>query len=149
MKKYGDYVTNKYDKYLSVYIYDEIVKEKYWTGDIQELKNSCFNNDNGEWNSPETFDMHFAVMAELIGGKVYWCERYETNPLEFQGYEVDTLHSIGIGENSYQDKEPIFFLDEDKSRWCNLDYALTHLISRPSKKMQRVNSPQQLSFNFN
>tara|TARA_R110000751_G_C13639521_1_gene466748 strand:+ start:311 stop:793 length:483 start_codon:yes stop_codon:yes gene_type:complete len=135
MKKYGDHITNKYDKYFEHHIYDEVLKERHWTGDIQKLKNYCFNNnDDGAWNDPETFDAHFSAMVELIGGKVYWNERYEKNPLEFQGYGVETIHSIGIGETSYEDKEPVFFLNKDGSRWCNLDYALEHLIERPKKE---------------
>ena len=135
MTKYGDHITNKYDKYFEHHIYDEVLKERHWTGDIQKLKNYCFNNnDNGAWNDPETFDAHFSAMVELIGGKVYWNERYEKNPLEFQGYGVETIYSIGIGETSYDDKEPVFFLNKDQSRWCNLDYALEHLIERPKKE---------------
>ena len=138
MKKYGDHITNKYDKYFEHHIYDEGLKERHWTGDIQKLKNYCFNNnDDGAWNDPETFDAHFSAMVELIGGKVYWNEHYEKNPLEFQGYGVETIYSIGIGETSYNDKEPIFFLRKDQSRWCNLDYALEHLIERPKKESDK------------
>ena len=134
MKKYGDHITNKYDKYFQDHIYDEVLKERYWSGEFQELKNYCFNNnDDGAWNDPETFDDHFSAMVELVGGKVYWNERYEKNPLKFQGYGVETIHSIGIGETSYEDREPVFFLNKDGSRWCNLDYALEHLIERPKE----------------
>ena len=139
MKKYGDHITNKYDKYFQDHIYDEVLKERYWKGEFQELKNYCFNNnDDGAWNDPETFDDHFSAMVELVGAKVYWNERYEKNPLKFQGYGVETIHSIGIGETSYEDKEPVFFLNKDGSRWCNLDYALEHLIERPKKENNPV-----------
>jgi hypothetical protein len=50
------------------------------------------------------------------------------NPLNFQGYEIEPITSVGISELSYTDKEPHFF-NKDKSRWFNLDYALTHLIN--------------------
>ena len=78
-------------------------------------------------------------MFSLIGGKIYWGERYEKNPLYFQGYEIETIASVGISELSYTDKEPYFF-NKDKSRWFNLDYALTHLIDRPTnyKEIKKV-----------
>jgi|TARA_R100000426_G_scaffold18295_1_gene16271 hypothetical protein len=136
MKKYGQHITNKYDDYLSSYKYDELIIEKNWNGKLQELKNFCFNNnDDGAWNDPETFEAHCAVMFSLIGGKIYWGERYEKNPLYFQGYEIETIASVGISELSYTDKEPHFF-NKDKSRWFNLDYALTHLINRPMNHKQ-------------
>ena len=41
MKKYGDHITNKYDKFFEYHTYDEVLKERCWTGDIQKLKNYC------------------------------------------------------------------------------------------------------------
>ena len=86
-------------------------------------------------------------MTEYLGSTVYWSERYGMNLLEFDGYDLETITSIGISENSYNDQEPYFF-NKDKSRWFSLDYVLDHLIKKKST-IKKPLKPKQLSFDFN
>lgn len=138
------------DKYYSDHYpkIDRVIFEDHWNGKIQELKNSCFRDlDKCKWNDPESFDCHFAIMTEYLGSTVYWSERYGMNLLEFDGYDLETITSIGISENSYNDQEPYFF-NKDKSRWFSLDYVLDHLIKKKST-IKKPLKPKQLSFDFN
>ena len=138
---------NKYynDYYPKI---DWVLFENHWNGKIQELKNSCFRDLNKcKWNDPESFESHFAIMTKYIGSTVYWSERYGTNLLDFNGYDLEIIASIGISENSYNEQEPYFF-NNDKSRWFSLDYVLDHLIKKKST-IKKPLKPKQLEFNFN
>ena len=136
----------KYDKYYEEYYpnIDRIVFENHWNGKIQDLKNYCFKDlDECKWNSPESFDAHFAKMTEYLGSTIYWGVMYE-NEWDFIGYDLITIDGIGISEDSYSEQQPYFF-NKDKSRWFSLEYVINHLIN---KRMKRLKS-KQLEFDFN
>jgi|TARA_Y100000033_G_C2675347_1_gene76370 hypothetical protein len=114
---------------------DRLKYFKYWKPEFQDLKNYCFNDlDKCKWNDPESFESHFSIMTKYLGKKIYWDNKYEgdNDILEFIGYDIETIDSIGISEDTY-DTQELYFFNKDKSRWFDLDYALNHLLNEEDK----------------